>query len=605
VFFHLQHDRDAADLAPIGDDDLSALYWRESTWLWAILLPVVLPLLTAMGQRRKLSTIIDAALLPWVQEKSSAQTRRPQRLLLLLAWLLFITALAGPRTLQWVPPELRAATSHVVAIIDFSASMRADDMRPTRRDAAITLLDGILARSSENTDIGLVVFAGHGHLLLPPTRDHELLKTLASRLGALRTPTLGNNLAAALEIAADTLNEKTGYRAILLFSDGDMEKTAVASAQTIVEKKLRPENIHLFTIGFGGTEKVALPASLATEVLQENRTVLTRQEKTTLQQLASSGNGDYMAANQLANASLAEIVKLPLPRLDTKDQGNVLWTEWFSLPLIVGLGLLVAAVVRPATIPSSVVVLLFLLSIQARDANATPAPEVLLKNGEFAAARDIFSRQKGYHARFGEGIACYRLEAWSCARQAFSRAAWLAHNDHDRGRAAFNLGNSHFQLGEFEEAAVLFDEANKLGVDPAATQRNLEFADELADALQKYRIHLEMVKKKADWMANARDIPEGLLERLTEGIWLKLEKSRPGIIRQLGREKLNQLIQQGVARALGIAPSTTRKTIAWSGNSASLPPENSIGLFNRLLPLEAGLGAIPKIPYRLEGQRPW
>ena len=584
---------------------MSALYWRESAWLWAIVLPLVLPLLTAMGQRRKLSKIIDSALLPWVQERSTARARRPQRLLLLLAWMLFVTALAGPRTLQWVPPELRAASSSVVAIVDFSASMLADDMRPTRRDAAIALLGRIIGRGNENTAIGLVVFAGHGHLLLPPTRDHPLLKSLVSELGALQPPTLGNNLAAALEMAADTLHKKDGYRAILLLSDGDLGNAAIAAARAIVEKKLRPNNIRLFTIGFGGTEKVALPAALANDVLQENRSILTRQEKATLQQLASAGDGDYLSANQLSDASLAAIASLPSPRLDIKDQGNVQWTEWFSLPLFAGLAILIAAVLRPATIASVTFVPLLLLAMQGKEATATPSPEELLNNGDSATAREIFSHQKGYRARFGEGVACYRLEDWLCARQAFSRAAWLAHNDHERGRAAFNLGNSHFQLGEFEEASVLFDEANKLGVNPAATRRNLEFANELADALQKYKTHLELVKKKADWMANARDIPEGLLERLTEGIWLKLEKSRPGIIRQLGREQVNKLIQNGVARALGIAPETTREAVAWSGNSSSLPPENSIGLFNRLLSLEAGLGAIPETPYRLEGQRPW
>ncbi len=588
---------------------MSTIYWREAAWLWVALLPLLLPLLNLVGRKRKLSTIIDPALLPWALEKSAATRGQVRRALLALAWILFVIALAGPRTVRWVPPELRPATASMVAIVDFSASMLADDARPTRKAQAIASLDRILGQENSNMAIGLGVFAGHGHLLLPPTQDTALLRSLVSQLDALRTPTLGNNLAEALQTAAEKLQNRAGYRAILLLSDGDIDEAAVASAIAVIEDKLQADNIRLFVIGVGGSEKVALSAALATDTLHENRSILTRQEKPILKTLAQSGGGKYYPIEQLGDATIAELIQQPAPRIDPKDQGQIVWNEWFFLPLLAGLFLLLSTVMRPEQKNNPLLLaalgIFFLLTIPSKQSSAAPDPQQRLKNGDYISARELFSQQEGYIARFGEGVACYRLRDWVCARQAFSRAAWLATNDRQRARAVFNLGNAHFQLGEFEEAAVLFEQAHILGVDQAATRRNLEFANELADALRKYRIHLDMVQRKADWQSNARDIPEGLLERLTEGIWLKLQTSSPQIIEALGRDRVNQLIEKGVARALGIAPTAKAQTSSWSGNNASLAPENSIGLFNRLLPLEAGLGVMPEKPYRLKGVRPW
>ena len=585
---------------------MSALYWRDALWLWAIALPLALPLLALRSQRQRLARIIEPALLPWALDPSRHHGGARRRLLF-LAWALLCVALAGPRTVAWAPPEVRPADASVAVVIDFSASMAASDLRPTRRQAAIDSLRQWLDQSRQPPAIGLFVYAGRAHQILPPTSDRRLVDHFLSRLDRLATPTLGNDLAGAIELAADALKRHEGFRSLLLLSDGDMEPAALDSAIAAIEQAVPDADIHLTVVGLGGAEKVALPAALASEVLQQDRAVLTRRETASLKALASAGGGRYLPAESLRGQEIDTIATLPVARIDPDDAGRVLWNEWFALPLLAAIGLLLLALRGSGGTTAALALMLFSGGVLwQQPLLAAVSAEELLAQGDYAAARERFARQKGFRARFGEGIACYRLKDWTCARQAFARAAWLAPDDATRGRAAFNLGNAHFQLGEFEEAAVLFEQAGRFGAPAGPVRRNLEFANDLAESLRKYRIHLEMVQRKAERLAAARDIPEGLLEKMTEGVWLDLQNNRPDIIRRLGRERVRQLIHEGVARSLGIAPkSTPPNRQQWTGNNRSRQPKDSIGLLNRLLPLEAGIGAVPERPYRLEGARPW
>ncbi|HFD86996.1 MAG TPA: VWA domain-containing protein [Gammaproteobacteria bacterium] len=589
---------------------ISSIYWRESGWLWLSLLPVVLLLISRFGIGRKLTGVVDSALLPWVVSTQKRHENTAVKILLALAWGFFCIALAGPRTPQWIPPELRPANSSLMVILDLSASMQAGDLRPDRKSVAGRQIKYWINHAAPNMNIGLAVFAGHGHLLLPVTSDRKLVNYFLEDLDALQLPTLGNNLAEALLLSVDALQGKPGKKSILLISDGDLGAQSMARATSIITKLLPKNNIQLYIAGVGGSEPVALPAGLVDQLLAETKTILTRRESANLIELARAGGGEYWPLESIHETPLVKLLEVPTPRIKPDASAMILWDEWFGLPLLVAILLLFLVLQRSSRrqrVPGNIIVLCLLLPIflSATPASATTPAETALENHDYRNARRLFEKEKGFPARFGEGVACYRLKDYLCSRQAFSQAAWLATTPTERGRAVYNLGNSHFQLGEFADAIVLFKEARRDGVPEKYTKRNLDFATDLAESVKNYLTHIEMTKRRADWLSNARDIPEGLLDRLTEGITLKAEKANSKLLKTLGKEKYRALVRQGVARAFG-KPATTASTPAtWSAASKSLPPESTVGLLNRLLPLEAGLNVVPAIPYRLEGERPW
>lgn len=595
----------------------SSLYWREASWLWLSLAPLLFVLPYRFGQRKKLERIADPDLLPWVLDKKSSQSNRLPTLMLLLAWIMFCIALAGPRTPRWIPPELRPADSSLMIILDLSASMQAGDLRPNRKSAAIDQIRYWVEHGDQKVNIGLAVFAGHGHLLLPITSDYQLVEHYLKDLDALRLPTLGNNLAEALAHSIDNLQDQPGKKSILVLTDGDLGRQSLNKARVMVSTQLSENAVQLALIGVGGAEKVALPAELSTLLLNENKTILTRRENAQLLELANAtDNGHYWLMESVRQMPLDELLDIPAPRIQPDAKAQVLWDEWFNLPLLIGMGFLFLAFhfsnrsKHQATLGLSIGLLIGcassgLLFPEPASADITAATKYL-DQGDYAEARKLLEQEKGYKARYLEGVACYRLEDYSCARQAFAQAAWLAETPKQRGRAAFNLGNAHFQLGEFRDAIVLYQQAAKEGIEPKAVARNLDFAIELADSMKKYLIHLEMQKQRANRLANARDIPEEMLDKLALDITTRAERQNSKLLRKLGKEKYLELVREGVARKLG-KPVENKETerAVWLSSNKSLPPDSTIGLLNRLLPLETGLNVIPKTPYRLEGERPW
>jgi Ca-activated chloride channel family protein len=63
--------------------------------------------------------------------------------------------------------------------------------------------------------LGLIAYSGSAHLVLPPTRDTSVVAGMAAEIGPAVMPRPGNDLAAALRLAARTLGESGGSIVVL------------------------------------------------------------------------------------------------------------------------------------------------------------------------------------------------------------------------------------------------------------------------------------------------------------------------------------------------------------------------------------------------------
>jgi Ca-activated chloride channel family protein len=136
-----------------------------------------------------------------VVDRSGAWRRWVPPVLFLLALTALALALARPHV--GVTVEREQAT--VVLAIDSSGSMLAEDVEPTRLDAAkqavTTFLDGLPSKFR----VGMVTFAAEPQVVAPVTTDRELTLSALDYLIPLRGTAIGDAVALAAEVARNAV----------------------------------------------------------------------------------------------------------------------------------------------------------------------------------------------------------------------------------------------------------------------------------------------------------------------------------------------------------------------------------------------------------------
>ncbi len=138
----------------------------------------------------------------------------------------------------------------VVLVTDVSRSMSAQDVSPTRLDAARNAAASFLDQVPDELRIGLVSFSDTAQTLQTPTTDHDQVT------GALKTlaPINGTSTGAGLDAALDALNvrdqgvERRPPAAIVLLSDGTATDGSAADAAATEARRLR---VPIYTVALG------------------------------------------------------------------------------------------------------------------------------------------------------------------------------------------------------------------------------------------------------------------------------------------------------------------------------------------------------------------
>ena len=226
----------------------------------------------------------------------------------------------------------------IILALDLSTSMLAEDLEPTRIDAAKAVAAEFV-RGRHNDRIGLVVFAGEAFTQAPLTLDHEVVATLISQLqmGVLEDGTaIGMGLATAVKRL-----ERSGAKSkvIVLLTDGRNNRGEIDPATGA--QMAQALGIKIYAIGVGtlaGVTQVRVndpvlgPRTVPMEVdIDEG----------VLKQAAASTGGQYFRATD--RESLAAIYREidKLEKTDITAQHFTRYGELFHVPLVLGLGLIV------------------------------------------------------------------------------------------------------------------------------------------------------------------------------------------------------------------------------------------------------------------------
>ena len=273
--------------------------------LWLLLaVPIaVLAYALAFAQRRRLLGKIGNA--PMIQRMigSTSVTRKVVRAVEVVAAIALITlALARPQAGGRAKLTKQPGLDLVVAL-DFSRSMLAKDVYPSRLERAKRELERLMDRLGGDR-IGLVAFAGET-LTYPPTTDYAALKLFWRDLYPWDMPVGGTAIGRAMRAGLELLTRirvqggATRAQVILLLTDGedtDSEPLEVADEAS----KL---GVKVFTVGIGSRSGELIPEfdekGQVTGYIKDEggKYVTSRLGEATLTKIAEKTGGEYFHAD--------------------------------------------------------------------------------------------------------------------------------------------------------------------------------------------------------------------------------------------------------------------------------------------------------------------
>jgi len=260
-------------------------------------------------------------------------------------------ASAEPR---WImAPDQEPPTKDVIIALDVSASMQATDVSPTRLARGVQVANDLVT-ALEAHRVGLLLFAGTGYPLAPPTFDHDAIRfllggvapTIASQYDPGTLMSVGIDESIAL-LKRPTLveTEIPGPEIIVVIGDGDTgsDDGGVATALERAEEA----GVQIHTIGIGTEEGsgMIMPAGTyqvggpVVDVTGER--AIARFGESLLQEVAEEGRGTYVHVDQNRDlrALQAELVDPSAEFAESSEDTPPAWTR-YDLAYILGLAAL-------------------------------------------------------------------------------------------------------------------------------------------------------------------------------------------------------------------------------------------------------------------------
>jgi len=435
------------------------------------MLPAALVLLGLMRRHdptRAWRRVIASHLLPYLLDEGSAKRGVKPHALLGVVLFLSILALAGP-TWEREPSPFVDDTAALVIVLELTPTMLAQDIQPSRLERATHKIKELVeARRGSRT--ALVAHAGSAHLVMPLTRDGELIAGFAAALSPAIMPMEGEATAEAIALGRRQLQEAQVQGSILLITDGvppsQIEKIKEA-------RELGGAKVHVFAVA--ADESVAAPLDSppapplnignleATARAGGGRLIVITPDPADVERLArivatdfSPAPGGAGEAERWKDSGYLLVPVVALCALFWFRPGwSVRWTATFLCA-----GLLLqpcgsAGAEENGSVPE-------LSSMQLRFLSDDQQAQWLFDQGAFEQAAGVFTEPDR------RGVAWFRAGEFKRAAAEFGRSETEA--------GAYNRGNALVMLGQYEKAIESYETALRTRPDWEAAGTNLAIA---------------------------------------------------------------------------------------------------------------------------------
>jgi Ca-activated chloride channel family protein len=332
--------------------------------LFFMVLPALVAAVTAVGvwtRRRTLRRLGQAATVEQQLRRPSPYLRAAKAITLTLGVAALVLAAARPQYGGRIQ-MLKKRGIDVVVALDFSKSMLAQDVRPSRLERAKLELAEFIGLLTGDR-IGLVAFAGDT-MRFPLTSDYAAATTFWRGLGPYDMPVGGTAIGKALTAAVRMLvpeeqdrdpapGEAERSKVIVLLTDGEDHLGDPLAAADEAAK----HGIAIHVLGIGSDSPELIPRYLddgTTMGYQKTddgdyvATALTSENEDTLKEIASRTSGRYFRAGSDLSGMAAIVQEIrKLKQTEIQARQITVYEEvfqWFLAPAVL---LLLVALVLP------------------------------------------------------------------------------------------------------------------------------------------------------------------------------------------------------------------------------------------------------------------
>ncbi len=443
-----------------------------------------------LERKKTLSRFADAGMFSTIIPGYDPNRRWIKAVLITLATGCFIVALGGPQWgYKW--EKINEKGVDIMIALDCSKSMLAEDIKPNRLERAKREIIDLL-RMMKSDRAGLVAFSGKAVLQCPLTLDHEAFHIFLNVLTPGFLPVGGTNLSEALKTAYNGFEKESDTeKAVILITDG--ENTVGDAEETA--KMMAREGIKIFCIGVGGSEGAPIPDEKGGFKKDgSGNIVLSRVDEKGLEKLAALTGGAYVrsvAGDMDLDLIYKEKIRKGMEGKTLASGRQKIWEnrfQWFLFPGLILL--LVEFMLWPGRRVLKIVLLipmasLILSGIPMGTAHAGIFSSSVGKGIKAYEAKQYEEAKKYFidaqlenpddkRLYYNIGTAAYMNKEYEEALGHFSKAL-DAKDVNLRHNARFNLADTHFRMGNMDEAIKEYEEILKEFPHDKEAKENLEF----------------------------------------------------------------------------------------------------------------------------------
>ncbi|WP_186758097.1 vWA domain-containing protein [Echinicola salinicaeni] len=436
--------------------DWEAFHFLRPQWLWLIVPAAIFLIWGILSIRSEVrwKKIIAPHLRNYVIQKGSEKIKLLMQSLLFIGFCLGAMALAGP---AWKKVEVagQQLETPLVICLDLSQSMMAEDMQPNRLERAKFKINDFLDQKPQ-ARVALVAFAGTAHIVVPLTRDYDIIRSHLEGLSPSVMPAQGSNLGAALAVADTIMSITTAPGTVMIMSD-DFETKEFEEIQEFVSGSDHQIAILPFNTPMGA----AVPNPSGRGYIKENgEDVVSALDNQLIQKLNSLENIEVIPLT-LDDSDVEKIskkVKTDLIFTEKPEEKDNQWEDK-GLLLIIPVIVLFLMWFRRGWVLYGFGLLIFsscgeVHSFEDLWFTNDYQGQMLSSKGEYEKAAEK------YEDPMRKGVAYFKSGKYIESIQAFA-------ND-TTAEGAFNLGLAYYKNGDLIAASAAFGLASEM--DPSMEQ---------------------------------------------------------------------------------------------------------------------------------------